>query len=81
MPNIGGTCNVQLVDPSMYPQCPNCTGGRCVNPADYPDAPAALYRRLATLLTRQGRLDDASNALRIAEIKQLESAREPATVA
>src|SRR5947207_12539109 len=42
MPNIGGTCNVQVVDPSTLPPCTNCMGGRCVNPADYPMAPASL---------------------------------------
>ncbi len=32
---------------------------------DEPDPPAELYQRLGTLLAKQGRLDDAANALRI----------------
>jgi tetratricopeptide (TPR) repeat protein len=41
---------------------------------DQPDPPASLYQRLAVLLARQNRLDDAANALRLAELAQV---REP----
>jgi hypothetical protein len=39
--NVGGDCNVQLVDPNTLPPCTSCMGGRCVQPADYPDAPVS----------------------------------------
>ncbi|HEX4339349.1 MAG TPA: hypothetical protein VH062_25760 [Polyangiaceae bacterium] len=41
LPNVGGTCNVIVNDPTPLPACPACTGGRCVNAADYPTAPAS----------------------------------------
>jgi glycosyltransferase involved in cell wall biosynthesis/Tfp pilus assembly protein PilF len=36
---------------------------------DLPDASAELYQRLGKLLARQGRLEDASNALKLAKLK------------
>jgi hypothetical protein len=40
--NLGGTCNMQLVDPGPLPPCTTCMGGRCVSPADYPNAPTSV---------------------------------------
>ena len=34
--------NTDHVDPTKYPACDSCTGGHCVPPADFPDAPASI---------------------------------------
>ena len=45
---VGEGCNVQVVDPNTLPACTTCMGGRCVNPADYPDAPASQLAQCAS---------------------------------
>lgn len=37
-----GECGAQILDPSTFPACATCTGGRCVTTADFPGAPVDM---------------------------------------
>jgi hypothetical protein len=39
---VDPSCNKKVADPSTYPACSSCTGGRCVPKADFPDVQASL---------------------------------------
>jgi hypothetical protein len=40
--NVAGTCGAIVADPTQYPACPTCTGGRCVPTSQFPGAPVQL---------------------------------------